>query len=52
MNGCMLPTKKPPEFVGLSRRYDLQAKFRNEFLNRNIFGMARTAGNEQQPCQC
>jgi xylitol oxidase len=29
-----------PEFVDLCRRYDPQGKFRNEFLNRNIFGTA------------
>jgi alditol oxidase len=29
--------KKMPEFVELSRGYDPQGKFRNEFLNRNIF---------------
>jgi len=28
-----------PEFVELSRKYDPKGKFRNEFLNRNIFGM-------------
>jgi alditol oxidase len=30
--------KKMPEFIELSGRYDLDGKFRNEFLNRNIFG--------------
>jgi alditol oxidase len=29
--------KKMPEFVELSRGYDPQGKFRNEFLNQNIF---------------
>jgi xylitol oxidase len=29
--------KKMPEFVELSRRYDPQGKFRNDYLNRNIF---------------
>ncbi len=29
--------KKMPEFVELSTRYDPQGKFRNEYLNRNIF---------------
>jgi alditol oxidase len=29
--------KKMPEFVDLSKRYDPQGKFRNEYLNRNIF---------------
>ena len=29
--------KKLPEFVQLSRKYDPQGKFRNEFLNTNIF---------------
>jgi xylitol oxidase len=27
-----------PEFIQLSRRYDPQGKFRNEFLDRNVFG--------------
>jgi xylitol oxidase len=30
--------KKLPAFVELSKQYDPQGKFRNEFLNRNIFG--------------
>lgn len=30
--------EKMPEFVALSRKYDLSGKFRNEFLDRNIFG--------------
>lgn len=29
---------KLPEFVELSRKYDPKGKFRNEFLNKNIFG--------------
>ena len=29
--------KKMPEFVELSKRYDPQGKFRNEYLNKNIF---------------
>jgi alditol oxidase len=29
--------KRIPEFVQLSRKYDPQGKFRNEFLNTNIF---------------
>lgn len=29
--------KKMPEFVALARKYDPQGKFRNEFLNTNIF---------------
>jgi len=29
--------KKMPDFIELSRRYDPQGKFRNEYLNRNIF---------------
>jgi xylitol oxidase len=29
--------KKMPEFIELSREYDPQGKFRNEFLNKNIF---------------
>jgi alditol oxidase len=30
--------KKMPEFIELSRKYDPHGKFRNEFLNRNVFG--------------
>jgi xylitol oxidase len=30
--------KKMPEFIDLSRKYDPQGKFRNEYLNKNIFG--------------
>jgi alditol oxidase len=30
--------KKMPEFVALSSKLDPQGKFRNEFLNKNIFG--------------
>jgi len=30
--------RKMPEFVDLSKRYDPQGKFRNEYLNKNIFG--------------
>jgi xylitol oxidase len=30
--------KKMPDFIELSTKYDPQGKFRNEFLNRNIFG--------------
>ena len=29
--------KKMPDFVELSKRYDPQGKFRNEYLNKNIF---------------
>jgi xylitol oxidase len=29
--------KKMPDFIELSGRYDLQGKFRNEYLNKNIF---------------
>jgi xylitol oxidase len=29
--------KRMPEFVELSRRYDPQGKFHNDYLNRNIF---------------
>jgi alditol oxidase len=32
--------EKLPDFVALSRKYDPKGKFRNEFLNRNIFGSA------------
>jgi xylitol oxidase len=28
-----------PDFVALARRYDPQGKFRNEFLDRNVFGL-------------
>jgi xylitol oxidase len=31
--------KKMPDFVELSRRYDPQGKFRNEYLNKNIFSL-------------
>jgi xylitol oxidase len=30
--------KRMPEFIELSRKYDPEGKFRNEFLNKNIFG--------------
>ena len=30
--------KKMPEFVELSTKYDPQGKFRNEYLDRNVFG--------------
>jgi len=30
--------KKLPEFIELCRTYDPQGKFRNDFLNTNIFG--------------
>ena len=30
--------EKLPEFIQLARKYDPQGKFRNEFLERNIFG--------------
>jgi xylitol oxidase len=30
--------KKMPEFIQLCRKYDPQGKFRNDFLNQNIFG--------------
>jgi alditol oxidase len=30
--------KKMPEFIELSRKYDPQGKFRNEYLNKNVFG--------------
>jgi xylitol oxidase len=30
--------KKMPEFIDLSRKYDPKGKFRNEYLNKNIFG--------------
>jgi hypothetical protein len=26
-----------PEFIALAKSYDPQGKFRNDFLNRNIF---------------
>ena len=31
--------KKMPDFVELSKRYDPQGKFRNEYLNKNIFSI-------------
>jgi len=31
--------KKMPDFVELSKRYDPQGKFRNEYLNKNIFSV-------------
>jgi xylitol oxidase len=30
--------EKLPEFIELSRKYDPQGKFRNAFLERNVFG--------------
>jgi len=30
--------KKFPDFIQLSKQYDPQGKFRNEFLNTNVFG--------------
>lgn len=30
--------QKLPDFIDLCRRYDSKGKFRNDFLNRNIFG--------------
>lgn len=30
--------KKMPEFIELSRKYDPQGKFRNDYLNKNVFG--------------
>jgi alditol oxidase len=30
--------KKMPEFIALAQEYDPQGKFRNEFLNKNVFG--------------
>jgi xylitol oxidase len=32
--------EKMPDFVKLSQQYDPQAKFRNQFLNTNIFSAA------------
>jgi xylitol oxidase len=29
---------KMPDFIELAKKYDPKGKFRNEFLNRNIFG--------------
>jgi xylitol oxidase len=34
--------RKLPEFVQLSKKYDAQGKFRNEFLNTNIFRESST----------
>jgi xylitol oxidase len=28
---------KMPDFIELAKKYDPQAKFRNDFLNKNIF---------------
>ena len=30
--------KRLPDFIALSKRYDAQGKFRNQFLDANIFG--------------
>ena len=30
--------KKMPDFIELSRKYDPQGKFRNQYLNKNVFG--------------
>ena len=30
--------KKLPEFLALAKKYDPKGKFRNEFLNTNLFG--------------
>jgi xylitol oxidase len=30
--------EKLPEFLALAKEYDPQGKFRNEFLNTNVFG--------------
>jgi xylitol oxidase len=30
--------KKMPEFIELSRKFDPSGKFRNQFLNQNVFG--------------
>jgi xylitol oxidase len=30
--------EKLPDFIELSKKYDLHGKFRNDFLNKNIFG--------------
>jgi len=32
--------QKLPDFIELCRRYDPKGKFRNDFLNRNIFAIA------------
>jgi len=44
--------KKMPEFVELSKKYDPQGKFHNEFLNKNIFrnqrGVFRKLGDESK----
>jgi xylitol oxidase len=32
--------EKLPEFVELAKKYDPKGKFRNDFLNTNIFGSA------------
>jgi alditol oxidase len=30
--------KRIPDFIELAMKYDPQGKFRNDFLNKNIFG--------------
>jgi xylitol oxidase len=30
--------EKMPDFIALAKKYDPQGKFRNDFLNTNIFG--------------
>jgi xylitol oxidase len=30
--------EKLPDFIALAKKYDPQGKFRNDFLNKNIFG--------------
>jgi len=32
--------EKLPEFLALAKKYDPQGKFRNDFLNSNLFGAA------------
>jgi len=32
--------EKLPEFLALSKKFDPQGKFRNDFLNANVFGAA------------
>ncbi len=40
MSAALLKSRyaRLPEFVALSKKYDPQGKFRNEFLERNVFG--------------
>ena len=46
--------EKLPEFIRLARKYDPQGKFRNEFLDQNIFGrgiVSKSPGGMVMPIQ-